>query len=120
MSEINRSKISKQILKVLASKGLMKDINIFRDDEDFFGEKKEPLFVTKIKGYYHTGSSSLNLSITEGASKILNAEEKLLVVYNEDSLKIKKNDCLELYGRKYQIIDMGNVENIIFDMTIKV
>jgi hypothetical protein len=120
MPGINRTKISKQILKSLTDKGLMKDIIIFRKGSNAFKEKKEDLYVVSLKGYYHKGNSnSLNFNIVDGGKLSNPGEEKLLLVYNDDSLKVLKNDYFILDDVKYEITDKGNVENIIFDMSLR-
>ncbi|MBC2579991.1 hypothetical protein [Clostridium sp. DJ247] len=130
MSGINKIKISKQILKALTSKGLMKDVVIFRDDKNYYGENKEGLYVTTVKGFYHKGNS-ISFNLTESASITTNSQEKLLVIYDENSLKIKVNDYFFIEQRefeednktlkkeKYTILDKGDIEGIVYDMFLE-
>ena len=116
MSKINRGKISKQIYKQLEKKGLLKEIKILRIGKNAYGEKLEDLYVTTIKAYYYKEKSKINISPDTGATVNTNHYDKLLVTYNEESKKIKKDDYFVLENIKFRIIDTGNVENIVFDM----
>ncbi|EQB3101466.1 hypothetical protein ACYIU4_002829 [Clostridium botulinum] len=127
MSGINRVRIAKRILNSLIKKDLMKTIIIYRDGKNVFGEIQEKQYVCTIKGFYHRDKSKLSLSFSEGATVNNGYYEKLLVVYNEESKKIKQDDYFfykedinneQNNGIKYQIIDKGNVQNIVYDMAI--
>lgn len=127
MSEIKRSRYSKQILKALTSKGLMKDIVILRDKLNAFREKNDDNYVCTVKGYYYRNETKIVLNLSESGTINDQYNEKLLVVYDDESKKIKQDDYFfykedidnkENEGIKYKIIDTGNKENIVFNMSI--
>lgn len=127
MSGINRERIAQRILISLTKKDLMKSIIIYRNGKNAFGETQENQYVCTIKGFYHRDKSKLNLSFNEGAIVNTGYYEKLLVVVNEESKKIKQDDYFfykedisneQDKETKYKIIDKGNIENIVFDMSI--
>lgn len=116
MAGINRAKISAKIYKQLERKGLLKEIKILRSGLNAFKEKQEDLYVCTIKGYYYRKENKVNIKSEEGATVNTNYYDKLLVIYNESSIKIKQDDYFTLDGVKYKIVDTGNIENIVFDM----
>lgn len=118
MSGINRERIAKRILNSLTKKDLMKSIIIYRDGRNAFGETQEKQYVCTVQGFYHKDKSKLNLNFNEGGTLNTGYSEKLLVVYNEESKKIKQDDYFFLNDIKYKIIDKGNVQDIIFDMIL--
>lgn len=118
MAGINRAKISEKIYKKLEKKRLLKEVNILRIGTNAYNEKIEDLYVCTIKCYYYKNNLKLTLSFGEAATVNDGNEDKLLVVVNDESKKIKKDDYLTLDSVKYKIIDLGNVEDIIFDMSL--
>lgn len=127
MSEIKRSRYSKQILKALTNKGLMKDIVVLRDGLNAFGEKQDDNYVCTVKGYYYKNETKIVLNLSESGTINDQYNEKLLVVYDDESKKIKQDDYFfykedidneEDKGIKYKVIDTGNKENIVFNMSI--
>ncbi|AKA70136.1 hypothetical protein [Clostridium scatologenes] len=130
MSEIKRSRYSKQILKALTSKGLMKDIVILRKEKNKYKEDSDEITVTTIKGFYHKGTS-VTFNLVESANITTTSQEKLLVIFDEESLKIKNSDYFYLEQREYvddnttlkkekfTIVDKGDAEGIIFDMNLE-
>ncbi|WPC42956.1 hypothetical protein [Clostridium sp. JS66] len=118
MSGINRVKYSKQILKALTSKGLMKDVVIKRNDKNDFGEKQDDLEVCTVKGYYYKNETKIVLNLSESGTINDQYNEKLLIVFNDGSKDIKQDDYFVLNDIKYKIIDTGNIEDIVLNMTI--
>ena len=116
MAEINRAKISEKLYKQLDKKGLLKEIKILRVSKNVFGEKQKDLYIATIKGLYYKKEVRINISTTEGANINVGYNERLLVTYNEESIKINQDDYFILDGTKYKIIDTGNAENIVYDM----
>ena len=119
MAGINRAKVSKKVYKQLERKGLLKEIKILRTGVNAYKEKKEDLYVCTIKGYYYKNNLKLTLAFGEAATINHGNEDKLLVVVNDESKKIKKDDYFILDNVKYKIIELGNVEDIIFDMSLE-
>jgi hypothetical protein len=115
----NSEKISLKIYNQLDKKGLLKSINILRIDGNVFGEKGNDLFVCAIKAYYHRNNLKITLQSNESASLNRGYEDRLLVTVNDESKKIMKDDYFILDSVKYKIIDLGNVEDIVFDMSLE-
>ncbi|MBM7869303.1 hypothetical protein JOC70_000772 [Clostridium pascui] len=119
MGVINREKISSKIYKQLERKGLLKSIKILRCDVNAFNEKVDNLYVCTIQAYYYRNDIKITIQSFEGASLNRGYEDKLLVSNSDESRKIRKDDYFILDGVKYKILDLGNVENIIFNMTLE-
>lgn len=118
MGGINREKISAKIYKQLDRKGLLKSINVLRCDINAFNEKVNDLYVCTIKAYYYKDNIRIMLQSDEPTSLNTGYEDKLLVMNNDESKKIKRYDYFTLDDVKYKIIELGNVENIVFDMSL--
>lgn len=116
---IKRAKISAQIYKQLDRKGLLKDIQILRSGLNDFEEPITNQDVCKIKGYYHRNNLKLYTTTSDGATLTSGYEERLLVIINDESKKIKQDDYFTLDNVKYKIIDLGDVEGIVFDMSLE-
>ena len=119
MAGINRAKISLKIYKQLDKKDLLKSIIILRDDENAFKEKVNDLYVCTVKGYYYKNNLKITFISADAASLNKGYEDKLLVVNNDESKKMRKDDYFTLDGVKYKILELGNVEDIVFDMSIE-
>ncbi|EES51015.1 hypothetical protein NE172_02075 [Clostridium botulinum] len=119
MSEINRAKVSVKIYKQLEKKGLLKSVNILRNDVNVFNERVTDLYVCTIKAYYYKNSLKLTLQSGEASSLTSGYLDKLLVTNNDESKKIKQDDYFTLDGVKYKIIELGNVQDIVFDMSLE-
>jgi len=119
MSEINRAKISEKIYKQLEGKGLLKSINVLRTDVNVYKEKVNDLYVCTIKAYYYKSTVKITLQSNESASLNTGHQDKLLVMNNDESKKIHKDDYFTLDDVKYKILELGNVENIVFDMSLE-
>lgn len=119
MSRLNRAKISLKIYNQLLKKGLLKEIKIYRIEANDFGEKLNDSYVCTVKGYYYLQDRRINIFSNESATVNTNYNEKLLITFNDISQKIKRDDYFVLNNIKYMIIEPGNVENIILDMSIK-
>jgi hypothetical protein len=123
VSGINRGKIALKIYKQLEKKDLLKEVSILRGGENVFKEKQEDLFVCKIKGYYHKGSSSGSNNIinasTDASNINKNYQDRFLIIVDETSLEIQERDYFAFDGVIYEIIDKGNTQDIVFDMYLK-
>ncbi|MCB2300392.1 hypothetical protein [Clostridium tagluense] len=116
MAGINRARISEKLYKQLDKKGLLKEIKILRIGKNAYKEKQNDLYVCTVKGFYYREKTRINIGTTEGATLNSNYSERMLVIYNEQSKKIKQDDYFMLDETVYKIIDTGNAENIIYDM----
>lgn len=116
---INRAKISLKLYNQLSKKGLLKSVNILRNDKNVFGERVKDLYVCTVKGYYHRSDLKVTIQSADGGSINGGYEDKLLLTNSEESRKIMRDDYFILDGITYQIIDLGNVEDIVYDMSLK-
>lgn len=116
---LNRAKISINIYKQLERKGLLRDIRILRNKKNVFGENNGPLEVCNVKGYYYKKNNKLSISTNTGATTNRNYNDKLLLIINEDSLKINKDDYFLLDNISFKIIDPNNIEDLVFDMYLE-
>jgi hypothetical protein len=119
MAGIDRARIAEKLYKQLEKKGLLKEIKILRSDLNAYKERADNLYVCTIKAYFHREEARVEAESVEAATINKLYNNKLLVCYNDESLKIKQDDYFTLEGKKYKIIDTGNVENIILDMYLQ-
>ncbi|ENK1243027.1 hypothetical protein P9J83_16750 [Clostridium sporogenes] len=118
MANMNRGRIGKNIYEQLERKGLLRDIKVLRIGKNAFEEKLGELYICTIRGYYYKNNSNIIATSMEGLEINNLYNDKLLVIYNDISSKIKKDDYFILDGTKYEIVDTGNIQNIIFDMIL--
>lgn len=116
MAGINRKKIALRIYKQLERKGLLKEVKILRIGKNAFGEKQEDLYVCTVKAYYYKKENKIVIRADTSATINSQYNDRLLVVFNEESQKINKDDYFILNNTKFKIIEPNNVENIVFDM----
>ena len=119
MSGINRKNIGLKIYKQLERKDLLKEVKILRSGENIFREKQDGLYVCTMKGYYHQGSTSIVNDSTEASNMNKNYQDRFLMIVDDESKKIEEHDYFDLTGIKYEIVDKGNIEDIIYDSYLK-
>lgn len=119
MAGIDRAKISEKLYKQLDKKGLLREIKVFRIGQNAYGEKIEELYVATIKAYYYRENKKIVINANISGTVNNNYCDKLLVNYNKESDKLKRDDYFILDDVKYKIADTGNVENIILDMYLE-
>jgi hypothetical protein len=118
MSGIDKAKISEKLYKQLDKKGLLKEIIIFRLKKSVYKEKASELYVCTLKGYYHKSNLKLNITSEESATTNRGYSDKFLAICDTESNKILEDDYFKLNGVSYKIIELGNIEDIIFDMSL--
>lgn len=116
MSAINRARIGANLYKQLEKKGLLKEVNIKRTIKNSFNEKIGEDDVCTIKGYYHREEARVEMESVEAATINKLYNNKLLVICDDTSKSIQQDDYFILDNVNYQIIDLGNIEDIVFDM----
>ena len=87
-------------------------VDIYRDIKNEFGESE---------GKNHEGNTQIS-AITADKGHVKRSKQMfLMVVYDEDTVKIKENDYFLLDDVKYIIKDLGNQNrlNIYFDMLVE-
>ena len=117
--ETRKQKIRNQLVKKVTP--FMKEVIVLRAGENVFGEYEEDQYVCKIKGYYHTGSTSTNIvnNSTEAANLNRNYQDRLLLIVDDEIKKIKEHDYFKLDDVMYEIVDKGNIEDIVWDTYLK-
>lgn len=86
-----------------------------------FGEPSdEEKIVCNVIGLYHEGSSSISQITKDKGVVIKDKEQYLMVVCDEDTVKIKQGDFMYLDENKFIIQDLGNQNrmNIYFDLKL--
>ncbi|CZR97660.1 hypothetical protein CDFC105_73462 [Clostridioides difficile] len=110
-----KPKIIKAINK-MPTKGIVKRVGI-----NEFGEpSNEEDVVCEVIGLYHEGNSSISQITKDKGTVIKDKEQYLMVVYDEDTNKIKQGDSIYLDSSKFVIQDLGNQNrmNIYFDLKL--
>ncbi|AND84269.1 hypothetical protein GTH52_07080 [Clostridium tyrobutyricum] len=115
--ETKKQRIRRQLVRKVAP--FMKDIIILRKGENIFGEYEEDQYVCTVKGYYHKGGTYITNFINDGANLNRNYEDRLLFILDDEVKKIKEHDYFKLDDVIYEIIDKGNIEDIVWDTYLK-
>ena len=97
-------------------------VDIYRDAKNEFEEPNGKDLVCSVKGFYHEGNTQISAITTDKGQVKRNKQMFLMVIYDEDTVKIKENDYFLLDNVKYVIRDKGNQNrlNIYFDMLLEV
>lgn len=96
-------------------------IDIYRDIKNEFGEPGGKDLICSTKGFYHEGNAQIT-TITTDKGQVKRSKQKfLMLIYDENTIKIKENDYFLLDGIKYTIKDLGNQNrlNIYLDMLLE-
>ncbi len=96
-------------------------VDIYRDIKNEFGEPGGKDLICSVKGFYHEGNNMIS-AITTDKGEVKRIKQKfLMVIYDEETIKIRENDYFLLDGVKYVIKDLGNQNrlNIYFDMLLE-
>ena len=96
-------------------------VDIYIDVKNEFGEPGGKDLVCSVKGFYHEGNTQISAITTDKGQVKRNKQMFLMVIYDEDTVKIKENDYFLLDNVKYRIKDLGNPNrlNIYFDMLVE-
>lgn len=97
-------------------------VDIYRDIKNEFGEPGGKDLICSVKGFYHEGNTQISAITTDKGEVKRNKQKFLMIIYDEDTIKIKENDYFLLDNVKYRIKDLGNQNrlNIYFDMLLEV
>ncbi|MDU2198932.1 MAG: hypothetical protein E7E21_11040 [Peptostreptococcaceae bacterium] len=98
-------------------------VDIYRNSKNEFGEPGgKELIYENLKGFYHEGNTQINFSIADKGEVKRSNQKFLMVIYDEETVKIQENDYFMLDNKKYIIKDLGNQNrlNIYFDMLLEV
>ena len=89
-------------------------VDIYRDAKNEFEEPN-------VKGFYLEGNTQISAITTDKGQVKRSKQMFLMVIYDEDTVKIKENDYFLLDDVKYIIKDLGNQNrlNIYFDMLVE-
>lgn len=113
------NKIKPKILKVINK--FPTKTTVYRDIENEFGESGQRVKICDITGFYHEGSQ-VSVSIADKGVIKRDKTRQLMIVVDNETLKIKENDYLFIDDKKYKIIDKNNQSrlDIYFDMFLEV
>ena len=67
-------------------------VDIYRDIKNEFGEPGGKDLVCSVKGFYHEGNTQISAITTDKGQVKRSKQMFLMVVYDEDTIKIKEND----------------------------
>ncbi|ADK16176.1 hypothetical protein [Clostridium ljungdahlii] len=117
--ETRKQRIRKQLIRKVTP--FMKEVKILRQGKNIFGEKYEDDYVCTVKGYYHTGGTSINVvnDSSDAANLNKNYQDMFLLIVDDEVKKIKEYDYFKLDDVMYEIIDKGNIEDIVWDTYLK-
>lgn len=113
----NKTKIRNTIIKGLHP--FIKEVDVFRNDKNIYGEKRGRLFVGKIKGYYHRKNAYISDIFSEAATTTKYNYDMFMMIHDDISKNIKKEDYFYLDGNLYKFVSINNIEGIIYDSYIK-
>lgn len=97
-------------------------VDIYRDAKNEFGEPDGKYLVCNdLKGFYHEGNTQISAITTDKGEFKRNKQKFLMVLYDDETIKIKENDYFLIDNIKYKIKDLGNQNrlNIYFDMLLE-
>ena len=118
---INKNKIKANIRKAI--KKLPTEATVIRDliDEKFNEPTGEYETICEIEGLYHEGTLSLTVSRQDKGEIKSDKGIYFLIVYDEEAMKIKKDDVLLIGKDKFIIKDLGNANrmDIYLDMKLQ-
>lgn len=113
------NKIKPKVKKVIDK--FPTNVDIYRNARNEFGEPTGEELICSVKGFYHEGNNMIS-AITKDKGEIKrNKQQFLMVVYDDETIKIKENDYFLLDNIKYKVKDLGNKNrlNIYFDMLLE-
>lgn len=113
------NKIKPKVKKVIDK--FPTNVDIYRNSRNEFGEPVGEELICSVKGFYHEGNNMIS-AITKDKGEIKrNKQIFLMVIYDDETIKIKENDYFLLDNIKYKIKDLGNQNrlNIYFDMLLE-
>lgn len=114
---MNVEKRKRQVKQAINRFG--KDIQIYRKNLNEFKEPEGEVVVATVKGYFHKDNQGVKLDISDGSKIIINRVEKLMVIFDEEGMKLKTGDIFTSDNVKYEIVDLGNNFGIYMDMTLR-
>lgn len=96
-------------------------VDIYRDIKNEFGEPGRKDLICSVKGFYHEGNNMISAITADKGEVKRNKQKFLMVIYDENTIKIKENDYFLLDDLKHKIKDLGNQNrlNIYFDMLLE-
>lgn len=98
-----------------------KQFTIYRDINDKYGEKEGTKELGTMRGLFHTSKGYISESVTDGTLTHRKGQPKMLTLF-EDVKGIKQKDYILLNGKRYDVIEVNNIEgmNIISDISLEV
>lgn len=113
-----KPKIQKAINK-LPTKATIK-----RKTVNEFGETNGDIWedlICKVTGLFHEGKDQITQITKDNGTVKKEKKQYLMVVYNDETMKIKEHDVLYIDNDKFEIIDLGNQNkmNVYLDLKLK-
>lgn len=110
-----KPKIQKAINK-LPTQAIIK-----RNSKNEFGEATEEVFICNVTGLFHEGKDQITQITKDTGTVKKEKNQYLMVVYNDETMKIKEHDVLHIDKDKFEIIDLGNQNkmDVYLDLKLK-
>lgn len=102
-----------------AIKKFGKTLSITRDGVNEFKEPNKSIEVCRPLGFYYRGRSMLKTFTNVAGTNSIAQEEKLMIVIDDESKKIKKGDKVKINDTSYKLADLGNSFDLYFDITLE-
>ena len=118
---INKAKIKANIRKAIRKLPTKAKIIRYLIDEEFNEPTEIYETICEIEGLYHEGTLSLTVSRQDKGEIKSDKGIYFLIVYDEEAMKIKKDDILLIGEDKFIIKDLGNANrmDIYLDMKLQ-
>lgn len=117
---INKEKLRKVVIKAINQMPYTGIVT--RKGTDKYHKVNNNVPVVTLIGLKYSPSESqkININVNDSGVTTNNVETRFLTVYNEDSLKVKKGDFITINDKKYIIKELGNTNEICFDIQLEV
>jgi len=79
----------------------------------------EPLLITTITGLLYKKENVINLTLQDKGEVLGKQSTRFLVVYDDESSKVKTGDILNIANEKYRVIEPGENFKVYFDMVVE-
>lgn len=116
------NKIKPKIQKAINK--LPTQATIKRKSVNEFGETNGDIWedlICKVTGLFHEGKDQITQITKDTGTVKKEKNQYLMVVYNDETMKIKEHDVLYIDNDKFEIIDLGNQNkmNVYLDLKLK-
>jgi hypothetical protein len=88
-------------------------LNSYKEPED------EPVLIANLTGLLYEKERAINLILQDKGETLDKYSTRFLVDYNQESIKVKTNDILNIGDKKYKVIYPGENFQVYFDMVVE-